>query len=170
MQSFNQLYTDYHRDVFHFLLRLSGYEAGLAEELTQEAFYQAIKSFARFKGQCQVKTWLFQIAKNVFYQYLRKKKRNQRLLDALTFRHGENAPPSVQKQVENKEIVAAILAILDTFDSKTKDVMLYRLYSDLTYSQISALLNLSEASAKVIFFRGKGALQLKLKEAYGYEI
>lgn len=170
MQSFNQLYIDYYKDVFCFLLKLSGYQHGLAEELTQETFYQAIKSFAKFKGQCQVKTWLYQIAKNVFYQYLRKKKRSDNLFETLTFRHNESPALSPQKQLENKEAAKAVQDILNTFDEKTKDVMLYRLYSDLTYSQISALLVISESSAKVIFFRGKVALQNKLREVYGYEI
>jgi DNA-directed RNA polymerase specialized sigma24 family protein len=44
LQSFHQLYTDYRKDVFHFLLQLSGYEKEVAEELTQETFYQAIRS------------------------------------------------------------------------------------------------------------------------------
>ncbi|MDF2921359.1 MAG: polymerase, sigma-24 subunit, subfamily [Paenibacillaceae bacterium] len=170
MQSFQQLYQDYRRDVYHFLLRLSNYEEVLAEELTQETFYQAMKSFARFKGQCQVKTWLMQIAKNVFYQHLRKKHRSKKLLAALTLIQQNRSPPSVQKQAETKELVGAILDILDTFDSKTKDVMLYRLYSDLTYSQISTLLGISESSAKVIFFRGKNALHTKLRGVYGYEL
>lgn len=170
MQSFNQLYIDYYKDVFHFLLKLSGYQYVLAEELTQETFYQAITSFAKFKGQCMVKTWLYQIAKNVFYQYLRKKKRNENLFETLIFRHNESPALSPHKQLENKEIVGDVQDILNTFDEKTKDVMLYRLYSDLTYSQISKLLEISESSAKVIFFRGKVALQNKLRGGYGYEI
>ena len=170
LQSFTQLYMDYHKDVFNFLLRLSGYQNILAEELTQETFYQAITSFAKFKGKCQVKTWLYQIAKNVFYQYLKKKKRSESLFDTLTFSHDESPALSPQKQLENKEIVRVIQDILNTFDKKTKDVMLYRLYSDLAYSQISSLLKISESSAKVIFFRGKVALQKKLQEVYAYEI
>ena len=142
----------------------------LAEELTQETFYQAITSFAKFKGQCQVKTWLYQIAKNVFYQYLRKKKRNESLFEVLTFKHKESPAALPQEQLENQELIKAVQDILNTFDKKTKEIMLYRLYSDLPYSQISILLKISESSAKVIFFRGKVALQNKLKEVYGYEI
>jgi RNA polymerase sigma-70 factor (ECF subfamily) len=170
LQSFHQLYTDYHKDVFHFLLKLSGYQHILAEELTQETFYQAITSFVKFKGQCQVKTWLYQIAKNVFYQYLRKKKHSERLFETLTVRHNESSALSPQEQLENKDMVKAVHDVLNTFDEKTKDIMLYRLYSDLPYLQIATLLKISESSAKVIFFRGKGALQKKLKEVYGYEI
>jgi RNA polymerase sigma-70 factor (ECF subfamily) len=161
---------DYHKDVFHFLLKLSGYQHVLAEELTQETFYQAITSFSKFKGQCQVKTWLCQIGKNVFFQYLRKKKRSDSLFETLTFRHNESPALTLQDQLENKEMIKAVQDVLNTFDEKTRDIMIYRLYSDIPYSQISILLKISESSAKVIFFRGKVALQNKLKEVYGYEI
>jgi RNA polymerase sigma factor (sigma-70 family) len=170
LQSFHQLYTDYRKDVFYFLLRLSGYEQELAEELTQETFYQAIRSFATFRGECHVKTWLLQIAKNVFYQEVRKKQRGRSLLRSILFHLEKSEPEALHKQVENKEKLAAVLKILDAFDSRTRDVMLYRFYSDLGYAQISAMLNISESSAKVIFFRGKHALQSKLREGYGYEI
>lgn len=170
MQSFHQLYTDYRKDVFYFLLRLSGYEQEWAEEMTQETFYQAIKSFAKFRGECQVKTWLLQIAKNVFYQEVRKKQRGRSLLRSILFNLERSEPVSLHQQVENKEKLAAVLKVLDTFDSRTRDVMLYRFYSDLSYAQISAMLKISESSAKVIFFRGKHALQSKLREVYGYEI
>ncbi len=170
MQSFHQLYTDYRKDVLYFLLRLSGYEQELAEELTQETFYQAIRSFSKFRGECHVKTWLLQIAKNVFYQEIRKKQRGRSLLRSILFNLEKSEPESLHQQVEDKEKLAAVLKVLDTFDSRTRDVMLYRFYSDLSYAQISAMLNISESSAKVIFFRGKHALQSKLREGYGYEI
>lgn len=170
LQSFHQLYTDYRKDVFSFLLRLSGYEQELAEELTQETFYQVIRSFSTFRGECQVKTWLLQIAKNVFYQELRKKQRGRSLLRSILVNLEKNEPVSLQQQVENKEMLAAVLAVLDTFEPRTRDVMLYRFYSDLSYAQISAILKISESSAKVTFFRGKHALQAKLREGYGYEI
>lgn len=168
MQSFQQLYDDYHKDVFHFILKMNGYQHNLAEELTQETFYQAIKSFSKFKGNCTVKTCLFQIAKNTFYQYLRKSYKVNNLTEILALKYDENYTP--QEQIEQKELLELIHAIIESFDSKTRDVLLYRLCSDVPYSQISSLLKISESSAKVIFFRGKSALQQKLKEGFGYEV
>lgn len=51
-----------------------------------------------------------------------------------------------------------------------RDVMIYRIYSDMPYVQIGRLLSIKENSAKVIFFRGKEILRKRLKEDYGYEI
>ncbi len=51
-----------------------------------------------------------------------------------------------------------------------RDVMIYRICSDLSYKQIGLLMNISESSAKVLFFRSKQLLRSKLKEDYGYEL
>ncbi len=164
MHDFEQLYADYSRDIYYFLFKITGYERILAEELTQETFYQAFISISKFEGKCQVKTWLCQIAKNMYYQHLRKIKREHSMLENVA----ENEPlkamtPSPQSQLENAELIKDALVIINSFDNKMRDVMLYRLYSDMPYSQISLLLKISEGSAKVLFFRGKVALQTRLR-------
>ncbi|MGF7143242.1 RNA polymerase sigma-70 factor (ECF subfamily) [Anaerotaenia torta] len=165
MQEFEQLYSDYNKDIYRFLLKISGYDFTLAEELTQETFYQAFISMAKFQGRCQIKTWLCQIAKNIYYQHLRKKKREH-----ITVENENETITSLESKVENAELIQNALAIINSFDDRTRDVMLYRFYSDLPYSQISLLLGISEGSTKVVFFRGKALLQTKLREDFGYEI
>ena len=66
-------YREYAVMVYKFLLSLC-YEEELAEELTQETFYQAVRSVDRYDGSCKVSTWLCQIAKNLYISYTRKKK------------------------------------------------------------------------------------------------
>ena len=60
--------------------------------------------------------------------------------------------------------------IIESMEPKMRDVMIYRIYSDMPYAQIGRLLSIKENSAKVIFFRGKEILRRRLKEEYGYEI
>ena len=171
MQDFEHLYSAYKKDIYNFILRISGYEYAIAEELTQETFYRAFMSFSKFQGRCQIKTWLCQIAKNVYYQYLRKNKK-----DSLVFKSAiEQVPDKYtstipEHEIEKAELIRKALSIINDFDNRTRDVVLYRLYSDLSYAQISLLMGISEGSAKVVFFRGKALLQARLREEYGYEI
>ena len=65
------LYNTYFHDVFLYLCSLSRNES-LAEELTQETFYQAIRSSDRYDESCKMTTWLCSIAKNVLITYRRK--------------------------------------------------------------------------------------------------
>ena len=71
LKNFEELYNAYYRDIFRFLYKLSGYNESLAEELTQETYYHVYISIAGFKENCNIKTWLFQIAKNRYFLGLR---------------------------------------------------------------------------------------------------
>lgn len=71
MESMNEIYQKYARSVYRFLFAKTR-NKDIAEELTQETFYQAIKSIDKFDGSCKLSTWLFGIAKNQFFNYMRK--------------------------------------------------------------------------------------------------
>ena len=64
MEDMEQVYRRHARTVYKFLLAQCR-DPGLAEELTQETFYQAVKSVDRFDGTCKVSVWLCQIAKHL---------------------------------------------------------------------------------------------------------
>ena len=74
MVDLDAVYREHSAAVYRFLLAKTG-SPQLAEELTQETFYQAVKSIDRFDGSCQITTFLFGIAKNVWYNAWRKGKR-----------------------------------------------------------------------------------------------
>lgn len=69
-------FEEYGRFVFKYLMSLCG-DGDLAEELTQETFYRAIRSSGRFDGSCKVSTWLCQIAKHIWYQELDRHRRRK---------------------------------------------------------------------------------------------
>ena len=74
MDDMHQIYRQHAQTVYKFLLAQCQ-NADLAEDLTQETFYQAIRSIDRFDGSCKLSVWLCQIAKHLWYQHLRKQKR-----------------------------------------------------------------------------------------------
>ncbi len=64
MTDFEQIYKDYFRDVFLYVRRLSGGDERLAEDITSEAFFRALRRIDSFRGDCDIRVWLCQIAKN----------------------------------------------------------------------------------------------------------
>lgn len=68
---FEQVYDLYFRDVYRYILKLSGSEH-VAEEITSDTFFKALRSIGKFRGSCDMRVWLCQIAKNCYYTYLRK--------------------------------------------------------------------------------------------------
>ena len=72
---FEEIYTTYFRDVFLYIHRLSNNEH-LAEEITSETFFKAMNSIESFRGDCDIRVWLCQIAKNCYFTYLKKTQRD----------------------------------------------------------------------------------------------
>ena len=66
-----EIYQKYAQTVYKYLLSMTR-DSQLAEELTQETFYQAVKSIGRYDGSCSVSTWLCAIAKHQLSAWRRK--------------------------------------------------------------------------------------------------
>ena len=71
MTYFEEIYRKYFSDVFAFILRLSG-DVHVAEDITSDTFIKAMKALDKFRGDCDIRVWLCQIAKNCYYSHLRK--------------------------------------------------------------------------------------------------
>jgi RNA polymerase sigma-70 factor (ECF subfamily) len=74
MVDFQEVYNLYFRDVYKYALSLSR-DPTVAEEITQETFFKAMKSIGSFRGQCRLYVWLCQIAKNTYISYSQKQSR-----------------------------------------------------------------------------------------------
>lgn len=82
-QKMDEIYRENAAMVYRYLSGLTQ-DGGLAEELTQETFFQAVKGIDRFRGDCKISVWLCGIAKNLWYKELEKKRRRTVELDDAT--------------------------------------------------------------------------------------
>lgn len=164
MDVFEEIFRKYQPDVSRFLLRLTAYDAPTAEELTQETFYQAFLSLSRFRGECAMRTWLFRIAKNTYSKYVRREIRQRNTLQAPA------VSPSPTEAAEDREMLKCIRSLIEELEEPARSVMQYRLYSEISYAEISQLLEIRPGTAAVIFNRTLTKLRKTLKERYGYEI
>lgn len=73
---FEQIYSVYFKFVYRYIWKLSGDEH-IAEEITSETFLKAMKSIGDFRGECDMRVWICQIAKNSYYSYLKKNRRTE---------------------------------------------------------------------------------------------
>ena len=69
MKDIENAYELHAQDVYRYLLSLS-HDEDLAEELTQETFFRAMRTIGDFNGNCKLSVWLCQIAKHLWYQWL----------------------------------------------------------------------------------------------------
>jgi RNA polymerase sigma-70 factor (ECF subfamily) len=171
VDSFDELYQNYNKDIFRFLYKLCGYDRVLAEDLMQETFLHAYLGITNFKALCSVKTWLMQIAKNRYFLFLRREEKRTpivslEILITDLFDEGLNVTDGLYEQ----QLISDSLDIVFLMSEKMKIVFLDRIYYDMSYIEIAEHLSISVGSAKMLFHRAKLLLQKQLKENYGYEI
>ena len=158
MKTFESLYRDYYQKVYAFLNRMCA-DGDLAEDLTQETFLQAYKSLYKFRGECEVFTWLAAIGKHTYFKYLKKKRLH---LDAanldLVAQNYLKGDVSPEEHVSQKDIEKAVRKVVEDIPKKYRDVVVLRVYAELPFSQVAQILRISENSAKVIYFRAKKML------------
>lgn len=147
-----ELYTDYANDVKRFLICMTG-EPDLAEDLTQETFYQAYKSIHRYNGGCKLSVWLCQIARHVYYDYLKKQKHLKTVsMDEISELSSEESP---EKNYLLQEAANTLLEIAGNVKDPYGKVFLLRIYGELNYKEIGNIFEKSENWARVTYYRAK---------------
>lgn len=150
MNSMDEIYRKHSKMIYYFLLTKVN-NAEIAQELTQETFYQAVKSFTSFQGRSSVSTWLCGIANHVCYSWLRKQKEAVAIEDLEEKLPAEAAEKNVLLEWDSKEI----LKYLHSLNEPIREVMYLRLISNLSFRDIGEIMEKSENWARVNFYRGK---------------
>ncbi|MBQ4529891.1 MAG: sigma-70 family RNA polymerase sigma factor [Lachnospiraceae bacterium] len=154
-------YEEYYQTVYKFLMGLTAGNHELAEELTQETFYRATKNIGKFRGDSKMSTWLCQIAKYAFYQYIDKKNRQKEVpLETVVDIALEE---EVEKSYIQNETKLSLYKKIQELESPMKDVVMLRLTGDLSFREIGDILGKSENWARVTFYRGKQILGRRLE-------
>ena len=145
------IYQEYAQITFKYLISLCS-DANLAEELTQETFYQAIKSSKRYDGSCKISTWLCQIAKHLWYQELDRRKRKGTVLLEDDF-VSEHLTPEEQAGISQQKM--ELFKAVHVLDVTAKEVVLLRITGAFSFREIGEIFNKNENWARVTFYRAK---------------
>lgn len=144
-------YREYAVMVYKFLLSLC-YEEELAEELTQETFYQAVRSVDRYDGSYKVSTWLCQIAKHLWYREMERRKRKG--TSELTA-DMESLEKPVEEQLTLKEEKMELFRKVHVLDEISKEIVLLRVTGAFSFKEIAELFGKNENWARVTYYRAK---------------
>lgn len=157
MEDFDKIYAEYYLEVYKFVLTLCQ-NPTLAEEITQESFFKALKSIDSFNGNCKLSTWLCKIARNTFYSYAKKHNRQVDYpLDTIL------SDENIEEQVVDKEIAYAIHKVLHKLNEPYKEVFWLRIFGELSFAQIGALFEKTESWARVTYYRAKIMIKEELQ-------
>ena len=155
MGEIEMIYAQYFQSVYRYVLSLCRNET-TAEDVTSETFFKAIKAIDKFKGECSVKVWLCQIAKNTYFS-LFKKTKGEAFLELEIEIEGSD----FTEKLLDKTSALEIHRRLHVLEEPYKEVFFLRTFGELTFLEIAELFGKTENWARVTYHRAK----LKLKEA-----
>lgn len=156
MQDIEKVYEEYFETVYKYLFCLT-HNSDLSEELTQETFYRAVQKIGSFKEQCKISVWLCQIAKNLWYDEIKKDKKinkaNEDELGLIT--SNENLEEIIISNEQKMELYRK----MQKLDDLTREVIYLRITGELSFKEIGTILNKTENWARVTFYRGKNKMR-----------
>jgi len=163
------LFSDYYKDIYRYLYSLCR-DVSLSEDLTSEVFLEVVKSIGGFRAECDVKTWLFSIARHRWFSYLRKKKRTPEAAGLYDLTELEQpGTRSAEDAFLDNELAGRIYELIDAEPERPRKVALMRV-EGYSFYEIGKAVGISENSARVMFFRTKEKIVKKLKEeGFDYE-
>ena len=156
MHDMEQIYEEYFETVYKYLFCLTN-NNDISEELTQETFYRAVKKINTYKGECKMSVWLCQIAKNIWYDSLRRNKKIKFVEEKYLFNLQE--VETAEEQVISNNEKMSLYKKMQLLDDKTREVMYLRITGELSFKEIGIILNKTENWAKITFYRGKNKLK-----------
>ena len=158
-----ELFSRYYRDVFRYLYGLS-HDLSLSEDLASEVFLEVVKSIALFRGESDIRTWIFSIARHRWLRYLRQKGRESpgEMLTEWIADPGKGP----EERYGDREMAERICQILDAEPERTQKIVRMRM-EGYAFRKISMELGISEGSARVIDFRARTKVR-DILEKEGY--
>lgn len=156
-QDIEKIYKEHMQTVYNYVFCLCNNKS-LAEEVTQETFYRAMKGIKKFRGDCKIQVWLCQIAKNVLFKEQKRKRKivlvsmDSEIGDIMdTFRSDTNIEEEVIEREQRDELYKQIQKL----NGPLKELAYLRLTTELTFKDIAHLLGKTETWARVEFYRWK---------------
>ena len=154
--NFEELYELHSKDIYRYIFSLCKNE-DIAKEIVSETFYKAICSADKFKGGCSVRVWLCQIAKNNYFNLLKKSKFTTEMPEEM--QSGEN----LEDKLIDKSQAIEVHKILHRLEEPYKEVLSLRVFSQLSFAEIGEIFEKTESWARVTFYRAKNKIREETK-------
>ena len=152
---YEKLYNAYYMQVYSYAVALTK-NPEQAEEIAQHTFVKALSAKSGYKAKSSELTWLCSIAKNLYYDELRRKKKLTGVEDVTSTPSGDD----MEKAVSDADAAFRIHLVLHDLEEPYKEVFQLRVFGELSFSQIASIFGKTESWARVTYHRAR----LKIKE------
>lgn len=157
--SFEELYQKYFQEIYFYVKSLSKNES-IAEEITQETFFKALKNLDSFDGSKDIRAWLFTIAKNTYYSTYKKSKREM----SGDFQSEPIVETILVNKLVNSDDAFKVHQFIHQMDEPYKEVFTLRIFGELPFEKIGLLFGKSSSWARVTYYRAKKKIAERMEE------
>ncbi len=147
-----------------------------AKDISQDVFIELFRSIDKFRGDSKISTWLYRIAINKSLNYIRNNKKHSLVKSIQRFFNSDSREENIEIQdnlnmnpielFEQREHSSALQRAIEKLPSNQKTAFVLKNYDDLSYKQITEIMNLSLSSVESLIHRARKNLQKELLEYY----
>ena len=172
---FNELMNDTYRKVYNMAYRLSGNRPD-AEDLTQEAYFRAYRSFEDYEGDRPFENWIFRIVTRLYLDLLRNRRRRVQTVsydntlpsevggDSVRFEIADDQPSPEQVMIENAYSEPLQIA-LESLTPDQRELIELADVKQVPYTEIAEMLGAPVGTIRSRLHRTHKALRVKLEQA-----
>ncbi|MCK4944565.1 MAG: RNA polymerase sigma factor [Candidatus Aminicenantes bacterium] len=170
-QIFDQLYDMYKSVIYRYICYLT-HDRVESEDLFQETWLRVVKHLDQIQDVKEKRAWIYAIATNLYRDHLRKKRirlsfMNRAESDPSNTRFlGSDSVASPETKIEQREMAAAALKVLDKLPLKMRQVFILREIEGFSYEEIAGLLKLPLGTAKSRMHRAIRRIRQELAETH----
>ena len=160
------LFERYHLPLFRYLAALSG-NRSLSEDLVQDVFFRVLKYAKSYDPEHSFAVWLYQLARNAYFDSHRKRRGEKASLDDMDFPSAELFPEEVLARKQN---VATLRAALQQLPEEKREVLMLSRFHGMRYEEIAHLLKCEVGTVKVRVYRALKELRQVFCELQGEKV
>ncbi|WP_310588701.1 RNA polymerase sigma factor [Jiulongibacter sediminis] len=151
------LFERHHNALFGFVFRMTGQRA-FSEDLVQTVFYRMLKYRHTYKGNGEFKTWMYHLTRNLIKDTFRKNNKvdYHESIGEIAKNMAEGAADEI---LEQQHEIEELSRMLNNLKPENKEILVLSKYQELSYKEISEVLNTTETNVKVKVHRAMKELK-----------
>lgn len=172
--AYERLYNEFKGPIMTYIFSMTR-DRGQAEELVHEVFLKIYRHRESYEPSAKFTTWAWTIARNTTLDLLKKKEtqiqpianaESEKAVDEALFAAGQTEQNAEELLIERSNALA-IQGCIEELPPRQKEALLLRTSSEMSYEEISRLMDIQLAALKSLIHRAKEALTICLSKKLG---
>ena len=152
------LFERYHKPLYGFLYRMTG-ERETSEDIVQDVFLRMLRSRHTFTVHGEFKTWMYHVARNLLKDTFKRNQKTGGHYDITAFEERISSGEMADAKVQQQEEAALLQRALSKLEPLHREILVLSRYQELRYSEIAAILDITEGAVKVRVHRAMEQLR-----------